>query len=55
MVHFAGCWTQNRCQELWDEYWGMRVTVEDVLNPPSLNGTNVTEISTAMTNMSRKA
>jgi len=24
LVHFAGCWVSNSCQERWDQFWNLR-------------------------------
>lgn len=29
VVHFAGCWVDNRCAEQWKEYWGKKMTVAE--------------------------
>ncbi|EWC46974.1 hypothetical protein DRE_03736 [Drechslerella stenobrocha 248] len=30
VVHLAGCWVDNACNERWKEYWGQRITVADL-------------------------
>jgi hypothetical protein len=27
VVHFAGCWVNDQCQQRWAEFWGKRDTV----------------------------
>lgn len=49
VVHLAGCWVENQCNQRWKDYWGKRTTVDDLkakgINTPSDHTGKVTKIT----------
>ncbi|KAK6544812.1 hypothetical protein TWF694_001494 [Orbilia ellipsospora] len=49
VVHLAGCWVENKCNERWSNFWGKRITIEDLKAKGVANPTDHTGMVTKLT------